>query len=145
MTSSRAKGQSRAVVPSVILAAGASRRLGTPKQLVARDGETLLVTGLLSTVLQLCCGRCGDWIEWPISIPEFILLLEPPFTDTIDLTPFLREDILLNLPVAASCRLDTENRCPLSGQIYLPASEPPPITGQDAWKELDKLKDREKE
>ena len=42
MTSSRAQGQSRSVVPSVILAAGASRRLGTPKQLVARDGETLL-------------------------------------------------------------------------------------------------------
>lgn len=42
MTFSRAQGQSRPVVPSVILAAGASRRLGTPKQLVSRDGVTLL-------------------------------------------------------------------------------------------------------
>ena len=42
MTFSRAQADSSSVVPSVILAAGASRRLGAPKQLVARDGETLL-------------------------------------------------------------------------------------------------------
>ncbi len=112
---------------------------------VTRDGETLLVTGQVGTLLHLRCGRCAEWIDWPVSVPNFILLIEPPFPDIIDLTPYIREDILLDLPVVASCRLDSSGCCPLTGKIYLPAGEPPPITGQDAWKELDKLKDRTKE
>jgi uncharacterized protein len=110
---------------------------------VSRDGESLLITGQVSTTLQVCCGRCAEWLDWPVTIPQFILLLEPPFADTIDLTPYLREDILLDLPVAASCRLDTDGRCPHSGILYPTASEPPPMSGLDAWKELDKLKGRE--
>lgn len=112
---------------------------------INRDGEELLVTGSIATVLDICCGRCADWMVWPVNIPNFILLLEPPFNDTIDLTPFIREDILLDLPVAASCRLDEDRRCPLSGKIYPESSEVPPNIGQDAWKALDKLKVREEE
>jgi uncharacterized metal-binding protein YceD (DUF177 family) len=110
---------------------------------VCRDGESLIVTGRIQTVLQLRCGRCADWIDWPIDLPHFTILLESPLPDTIDLTAQVREDILLDLPVAASCRLDADERCPLSGKQYPTASEPPPVLGQDAWKELDKLTGRE--
>jgi uncharacterized metal-binding protein YceD (DUF177 family) len=110
---------------------------------VLRDGESLIVTGQLRTTLKVKCGRCAEWMDWPIHVKRFLLHLEPPLSDTIDLTPQIREDILLDLPVAASCRLDKEWRCPITGQLHPEASEPPaPIRGGDAWKELDKLKDR---
>ena len=38
-------------------------------------------------------------------------VLEAPHPASIDLTPSLREDILLELPLNAACQLGAEGRC----------------------------------
>ncbi|MDE1170960.1 MAG: hypothetical protein PW734_07110 [Verrucomicrobium sp.] len=107
---------------------------------IQRDGESLIVTGKVGTVLSTQCGRCADWIDWPVQIDEFIHLLEAPLPDSVDLTPLVREDILLDLPVVTACRLTPDRKCPISGKTYPEAGETPsPIHGADVWKELDNI------
>lgn len=105
---------------------------------VQRDGESLIVTGRVSTVVSLQCGRCNKWNDWPIEIGQFVQLLEPPLDDTVDLTPLVREDILLDLPTVAVCPPKNGKEC----KRFPSADDAPgPIHGEDVWKELDKIKD----
>ena len=114
---------------------------------VQRDGESLIVTGHLETVLSVLCCRCGDWIDRPVKVDNFVQLLEAEEiakVDSIDLTPLVREDILLDLPVAASCRLTADWKCPFTGKAYpepKAGESPSPIHGEDIWKELEKIKE----
>ncbi len=111
---------------------------------VQRDEETLIVLGQLQTKLQLQCGRCLEWMPWPIEISDFCVTFEPPLATSIDLTEYVREDIILRLPLRAACELDAEYRCPLSGKLFPPAEkvEPPMLDGE-VWQSLDKLKIKE--
>jgi uncharacterized metal-binding protein YceD (DUF177 family) len=112
--------------------------------LVNRVEENFLVTGELQTVLKLLCGRCADWMDWPIHVKDFTVDLEAPHPSSIDLTSFIREDILLQLPFNAVCRLDKDYRCPFSGKHYPPDTKPPTaIIGKEVWNALDKLKIKE--
>jgi uncharacterized metal-binding protein YceD (DUF177 family) len=62
------------------------------------------------------------------------------------LTPFIREDILLGLPLTAACQLDEKFRCPQSGKKFAPKEKAEkPIHGKDTWKALDQLKTKLKE
>lgn len=111
---------------------------------IQRDGETLIVMGKLSTTLQLRCGRCLEWMQWPITVDDFCVTFEPPLAVSIDLTENIREDIILRLPLRAACQLDDKHRCPLSGKSYPPASEAPgSIIGGEVWQDLDKLNIKE--
>ena len=108
---------------------------------VVRDGENLIVTGTLVTTLSVVCGRCGVWMPWPIRTrTEHVF--EAPHPASIDLTPFLREDILLELPLNAACHLGVDGRCPVTGELY----QPPPETttgslaGGEVWEALSKIK-----
>ncbi len=107
---------------------------------IQRDGEALIVTGRVATVLSLQCGRCGKWLDWPVEVPQFVQLLEPPLPDTVDLTPLVREDILLDLPTVAVCP-------PLNGKECkrFPSADDAlgPIHGEDVWKELDRIKEKD--
>ena len=104
---------------------------------VQRDGEGLIVNGTLETVLDVECGRCGKWIKWPILVDPFVQLLDAPLPDTVDLTPLIREDILLDLPAVAHCP-------PIDGKLCRQHPQEDdalvPIPGTDVWKELDKIK-----
>jgi uncharacterized protein len=107
---------------------------------IQRDGESLIVTGRVATVLTLQCGRCGKWMDRPVEINPFVQLLEPPLADTVDLTPLVREDILLDLPAVAVCPPKNGKEC----KRFPSADDAPgPIHGEDVWKELDKIKDND--
>jgi uncharacterized metal-binding protein YceD (DUF177 family) len=111
---------------------------------IQREEETLIVLGKLQTKLQLQCGRCLDWIPWPIEIDDFCVTFEPPLATSIDLTENVREDIILRLPLRAACELDAEHRCPRSGKSYPPKDAvETPMQGGDVWQSLDKLKIKE--
>lgn len=111
---------------------------------VQRDGETIIVMGKVVTTLQLMCGRCTEWMQWPISIDDFCVTFEPPLATSIDLTESIREDIILRLPLRAACQLDANHRCPLSGKLFPPRSEAPgSILGGEIWQDLDKLNIKE--
>jgi uncharacterized metal-binding protein YceD (DUF177 family) len=108
--------------------------------MVQRDGENLLVTGTVVTTLTAVCGRCGTWMPWPVRT-RVDHLFDAPHPASIDLTPLLREDILIELPLNAACHLGADGRCPVTGEFY----QPPPVdTGTlvtgEVWEALSQIK-----
>ncbi len=107
---------------------------------VQKDEENFLVTGWAATSLSLLCGRCAGWLPWPIRA-RVEHLFEGPHPNCIDLTPFLREDILLELPLNAVCRLGADGRCPVTGELYQPRPETSgTLAGEEVWEALSKIK-----
>ncbi len=107
---------------------------------VQRDGESLLVNGIAQTTVSLQCGRCGKWLDRAVRIDPCVHVIELPEAraEMLDLTPLVREDILLDLPTVAVCPLQNGKEC----RTYPQASDAPlPIHGEDVWKELDKIKE----
>ena len=107
---------------------------------VQKDEENFLVTGWATTSLSLLCGRCAGWMPWPIRA-KVEHLFEGPHPNCIDLTPLIREDILLELPLNAACRLGADNRCPVTGELYQPRPETTgTLAGEEVWEALSKIK-----
>jgi uncharacterized metal-binding protein YceD (DUF177 family) len=107
---------------------------------VQKDGQNFLVTGWATTSLSLVCGRCAEWLPWPIRA-RVEHHFEAPHPNSIDLTPFIREDILLELPLNASCRLGADGRCPVTGELYQPRPENSgTLGGEEVWEALSKIK-----
>ena len=110
---------------------------------VQKDEENFLVTGWATTTLSLVCGRCATWMPWPIRA-KVEHLFEAPHPNSIDLTPLIREDILLELPLNAVCRLGADGRCPVTGEIYQPRPETPgTLAGEEVWEALSKIKTKD--
>ena len=107
---------------------------------VMKDGENFIVTGRLRTSLSLQCGRCAEFFPFPVAVGvEHVI--EGPHPNSIDLTPFIREDILLELPLNAACRLGADGRCPVTGEVYRPRPEDTgSLTGEAVWEALSKIK-----
>jgi uncharacterized protein len=107
---------------------------------VEKDGEKFLATGWATTSLSLLCGRCAGWLPWPVRA-RVEHLFEGPQPNCIDLTPLIREDILLELPLNAVCRLGADGRCPVTGELYQPRPETSgTLAGEEVWEALSKIK-----
>jgi len=126
--------------------AEASARGAEPIQveiLVQKDEDNFLVTGWAQTKLSLLCGRCAEWLPWTLRA-KVEHLFEAPHPNSIDLTPLIREDILLELPLNAVCRLGADGRCPVTGEFYQPRPESSgSLTSEDIWEPLRKLKTKD--
>jgi uncharacterized metal-binding protein YceD (DUF177 family) len=110
---------------------------------VQKDEENFLATGWATTSLSLLCGRCAGWMPWPIRA-RVEHLFEGPHPNCIDLTPLIREDILLELPLNAACRLGADGRCPVTGEIYKPRPETSgTLAGEEVWEALSKVKTKD--
>jgi uncharacterized metal-binding protein YceD (DUF177 family) len=110
---------------------------------VQKDEANFLVTGWATTSLSLLCGRCAGWLPWPIRA-RVEHLFEAPHPNSIDLTPLIREDILLELPLNAVCRLGADGRCPVTGEIYQPRPETSgTLVGEEVWEALSKIKTKD--
>ncbi len=57
----------------------------------------VLARGRLSTVVKARCVRTLEWFDFPVEIEDFLAEAEV-HGDEVDLTPLMREDILLGLP-----------------------------------------------
>ena len=107
---------------------------------VQKDGENFLAIGWATTALSLVCGRCAEWLPWPIRA-RVEHLFEAPHPNSIDLTPLIREDILLEMPLNAACRLGADGRCPVTGELYQPRPESSgTLAGEEVWEALGKIK-----
>ena len=88
----------------------------------------------------MVCGRCAVWMPWPVRT-QVEHVFEAPHPASIDLTPLLREDILIELPLNAACHLGADGRCPVTGEFYQP---PPENSGTldtgEVWEALSKIK-----
>jgi uncharacterized protein len=126
-------------------------RLTQPLQyrLVAQKlEEAVLLTGRLTLRLDCECVRCLKPFAFPLRLDPWAchLPLEgedavPVINDTVDLTPFVREDILLELPQHPLCGTECRGLPKRkSGKAKNAKSAGPPETGSPAWAELNKLK-----
>lgn len=81
-----------------------------------RIGPELIVAGALRVRIRLVCGRCGDGFEADVEEPEFSFVCEvEPGAEFVDLTPDMRESILLALPAHPVCRSECKGLCPQCG------------------------------
>jgi len=111
--------------------------------LVQKDGDDFMVTGWLKTTLSLLCGRCAVWFPLEVRV-EVEHLFEAPHPSCIDLTPLIREDILLELPLNAVCRLGADGRCPVTGEFYKPRPETSEsLASETVWEALSKIKTKD--
>ena len=106
--------------------------------------DAVLVTGSLALALDCECGRCLKKFKTELKLSGWAahLPLEgedkvPVDNDCVDLTPFVREDILLNFPQHPLCKPDCAGLKPKGRARKVEAAEKPAAA---VWAELDKLK-----
>ena len=113
---------------------------------VGMNTDGVWATGELALDLELTCVRCLETFEYPLEVNDIAIEMERPATEIVDLTPLLRDDILLALPAHPHCDWSGERVCPAQvqsaeGAVPLGASdgrgEPQPPS---AWSTLDQLK-----
>ena len=75
------------------------------------DGA-LWVNGALHQPVTQKCVACLEPFEHTINVQGFALLTEPGGPETVDLSPFVREDLLLNLPSYPHCDREGNRVCP---------------------------------
>jgi uncharacterized metal-binding protein YceD (DUF177 family) len=108
---------------------------------VGLSGSGLFATGTLAVDLELECVACLKKFRYPLTVEHFALQTELDGREMVDLTPFVREDILLNLPSYPHCDWNEEHVCEgarkTTGRVH---SGEQPSRAQALWGELDKLK-----
>ena len=109
--------------------------------------KEILVQGSLTLPLQCECVRCLKTFEYVLELPNWTVLLPlegeektPIDNDCVDLTPYLREDILLEFPQHPLCETDCRGLPVKEGKAK--KATKPGVSNQEpsAWSELDKLK-----
>lgn len=108
----------------------------------------LLLQGRLHVLLDCRCVRCLKAFQTPVDLKHWTFLvplegeeMAPVVSDCVDLTPFVREDILLEFPRHPVC--DPECRGlpkTYAGKPKKPGGAGKTEAGSPAWAELNKLK-----
>ncbi|HVM50914.1 MAG TPA: YceD family protein [Candidatus Acidoferrum sp.] len=108
----------------------------------------LLVQGKLHLLLDCQCVRCLKAFQQALDLKPWTILVPlegeekaPVVSDCVDLTPFVREDILLEFPRHPLCNAQCRGlpKAP-SGNKHKPGGPDPTDVGSPAWAELNKLK-----
>ncbi len=115
---------------------------------VERSDENLLVSGKLAIELECQCARCLAPFRYNLELDPWHALIPlsgeecaPVVNDSVDLTPFVREDILLEFPQHPLCKPECGG-LPKAKQMSVPrpAESGPAGTASPAWDKLNKLK-----
>jgi uncharacterized metal-binding protein YceD (DUF177 family) len=96
----------------------------------------LWASGSLSQAVELRCVACLEKFVHEIQVPAFAMHTELSGPETVDLSPFMREDLLLNLPAHPHCDRDAGRVCKPK---QIETSEQDTKRESD-WSALDKLK-----
>jgi len=113
---------------------------------VQRLENAVLVQGRVTATLACECVRCLKPFTQPLELPQFACLLELTGdnavrldNDSVDLTPILREDMLLAFPQHPLCKTDCGGlQKPGLGRSQSPGAEAD--TTSSPWDALNKLK-----
>lgn len=100
------------------------------------SGGALWANGWLKQGVELRCVSCLEKFVYQITVPAFALHAELNGPEMVDLTPFLREDLILNLPAHPHCDRDGGRSCK-AAQAIGPRTE---TKRKSDWSALDKLK-----
>ena len=96
----------------------------------------LWANGSLSQPVELRCVSCLQKFVHEIRVPAFAVHTELHGPETVDLTPFVREDLLLNLPAHPRCDRDGDRVCKAK-QFKTKEQD---ANRKPDWSALDKLK-----
>ena len=99
-------------------------------------GGGLWANGSLSQPVELRCVSCLEKFLHEVQVTAFAVHTELHGPETVDLTPFMREDILLNLPAHPHCDRDGDRVCK-GKQIEIAEQD---TNRKSDWSVLDKLK-----
>ncbi len=103
-----------------------------------------LVRGLLRTRAKVSCGRCLEPLVIPVEVTSFEHAIPLAGEESIDLTPLVREDIVLGLPMVARCTLDTDGKCPHTGKIYVEKDDSfADLRREEVWGALDQFNEKD--
>src|SRR2546425_11695361 len=114
---------------------------------VERHERSILVQGRLGLELRCECVRCLKSFDYPLAFNSWSCLLPLEgedkalvSNDCVDLTPYVREDIVLAFPQHPLC--EAECRGLMSRRVAGSKQSDAPATGElsSAWAELNKLK-----
>ena len=99
-------------------------------------GGSLWARGSLLQPVELSCVSCLEHFVHEIEVAGFAVHIELHGPETVDLTPQMREDLLLNLPAHPRCDRDGSRVC---------KGKQPETVEQDTkrkldWSALDRLK-----
>jgi len=108
---------------------------------VVAAGEEVLVRGRVSQRLGCVCGRCAADFEMDVEEPEFFASFgNDGADDFLDLTPELREAILLSLPSHPVCKEECLGLCVRCGaNLNTETCSCPPGAREEQWAALDRL------
>jgi uncharacterized metal-binding protein YceD (DUF177 family) len=99
-------------------------------------GGALWARGSLSQPVELSCVSCLEKFVHEIQVPAFAVHSELQGPETIDLTPFIREDLLLDLPAHPRCDRDGNRVCKAKQSETVEHD----TKRKSDWSALDKLK-----
>lgn len=99
----------------------------------------LFATGSLALPVKMECVACLRAFETTLSVPDFAAQVELEGRESVDLTPAIREDILLVLPSHPRCDADGRTKCPATFQSA-PAAPLTEEVDPSTWNALDQLK-----
>jgi len=100
------------------------------------SGGALWARGSLSQPVELRCVSCLEKFVHEIQVPAFAVHTDLHGPESVDLTPFVREDLLLNLPPHPHCDRDGSGVCKAK---HIEIAEQDTQRKSD-WSALDKLK-----
>jgi len=111
---------------------------------VGLSGDGLFATGTLEVELERECVNCLEKFTYPLRVADFATQVELNGQEIVDLTPQVREDILLNLPNYPRCDWDGRKVCEGALKFRKTAGDTAerelPAPASEAWNELDKLR-----
>lgn len=109
---------------------------------VGVSASGLFATGMLEVDLELECVTGLERFKYTLKVEDFAMQEELDGRETVDLTPYVREDILLALPPYPHCDWNGEHVCAGVQEKIADERKPGVPLSQVpvAWDELDKLK-----
>jgi len=83
---------------------------------VSLAGDELVARGVVRADFLFLCGRCAEFFVLTVADSRFMAVLEcPNKNESVDLTPEMRESIILAFPTSPLCNSDCRGLCPLCG------------------------------
>ena len=122
--------------PEEARCAGPLRYHSTPASRRVRSGSN----GELTQPVELQCVRCLEKFPFEIVVNDFAVHTDLTGPEEIDLTPFMREDILLNLPAYPHCDREGGRVCPVPEVLKTEDDSGVLEARPPDWSALDKLK-----
>jgi DUF177 domain-containing protein len=104
---------------------------------------SLWANGALTQPVELTCVGCLEKFVQDVKVPAFAVHTELRGPETVDLSPFMREDVLLNLPAHPRCDANGTRKCKVTAKLSDVSQEDRQRRAakrEHDWGKLDKLR-----